>query len=242
MVAVATASVAVAVAASAEPLGLVDPSGGRPAVAAGELLTVQSPSAAHASTERSAPATDQATAVPRDRIVSRGQVRATSTKTRASRRPTAGSHGTPTPALTTRSSPPASDWVCGIADCGRTFTSGYGARVSPGGIGSTYHRGDDFAAAIGTPVRAMNDGVVSAAGWNGGEGLRVALDFGQGTSAVYAHLSRHVVAAGGRVSAGQVIAYSGNTGHSTGPHLHLEIHRGGLAIDPTPWLRARGIF
>jgi Membrane proteins related to metalloendopeptidases len=132
--------------------------------------------------------------------------------------------------------------VCAIADCGRTFTSGYGTRVSPGGIGSTYHRGDDFAAAIGTPVRAMHDAVVSAAGWNGGEGLRVALDFGQGTSAVYAHLSQHVVAAGDRVSAGQVIAYSGNTGHSTGPHLHLEIHHGGLAIDPRPWLRARGIF
>lgn len=132
--------------------------------------------------------------------------------------------------------------MCAIAGCGATFTSGYGSRVSPGGIGSTYHQGNDFAAPTGTPVRALHDGVVTAAGWNGGEGLRVAIDFGNGASAVYAHLSRQLVTVGARVSAGQVVAHSGNTGHSTGPHLHLEIHVGGAAIDPMPWLWARGIF
>ncbi|MBB2892055.1 murein DD-endopeptidase MepM/ murein hydrolase activator NlpD [Flexivirga oryzae] len=91
-------------------------------------------------------------------------------------------------------------------------------------------------------MRALHDGVVSAAGWNGGAGLRVAIELGNGTSAIYAHLSRQLVAPGARVSAGQVVAYSGNTGNSTGPHLHLEIHTGGAAIDPLPWLRTRGIF
>lgn len=133
-------------------------------------------------------------------------------------------------------------WVCPIAGCAGRFTSGFGARVSPGGIGSTYHQGDDFAAAMGTGLRAMHHGTVTAAGWAGGLGLRVEVDFGGGVSAVYGHLSSLYVSTGQTVSAGQVIAASGNTGNSTGPHLHLEIHIGGTPIDPAPWLRAHGIF
>lgn len=133
-------------------------------------------------------------------------------------------------------------WTCAIAGCGGQFTSGFGGRTSPGGIGSTYHQGDDFATPIGTSLRALHHGTVTAAGWAGGLGLRVEVDFGGGVSAVYGHLSSVQVTVGQSVSAGQVIAASGNTGNSTGPHLHLEIHLGGVPVDPAPWLRAHGIF
>lgn len=133
-------------------------------------------------------------------------------------------------------------WTCAIAGCGGTFTSGFGPRFSPGGIGSTYHLGDDFATPIGTGLHALQHGTVTSAGWSGGSGLRIEIDFGDGVSAVYAHLSSINVAAGQTVAAGQVIGASGNTGNSTGPHLHLEIHLGGVPIDPAPWLRMHGIF
>ncbi|MFC6706606.1 M23 family metallopeptidase [Flexivirga alba] len=254
VVAAATASaVAAGVAASASPLGLIGQSGGRPAAVATQRQSVDSAATREgmSAADRRASTTAPMTAAARDRAASRDQTRTTPSSTNAPR----PSAARPTPAPETATKQPAEhpttsrstgrphpEWVCAIAGCGGTFTSGFGSRVSPGGIGSTYHQGDDFAAPIGTPVRALHDGVVAAAGWNGGEGLRVAIDVGNGVGAVYAHLSRQLVAPGARVSAGQVVAYSGNSGNSTGPHLHLEIHIGGAAIDPLPWLRTRGIF
>lgn len=133
-------------------------------------------------------------------------------------------------------------WTCPIAGCGGIFTSGFGYRVSPGGIGSTNHKGIDLSAPTGTPLRALGNATVAYVGWYGGQGMRVLLDFGNGVQASYAHMSGFAVAQGQRVSAGQVIGFVGSTGNSTGPHLHLEILIGGGQINPVPWLSARGLL
>ncbi|MDQ2852926.1 MAG: M23 family metallopeptidase, partial [Actinomycetota bacterium] len=130
----------------------------------------------------------------------------------------------------------AAGWVCAISGCGGTFTSPFGSRWG------TTHLGDDFSTPVGTPLHALNRATVTAAGMYGGMGNRVELDFGNGVSAVYAHMSSISVSPGQQLSAGQLIGLSGNTGHSTGPHLHLEIHLGSVPVDPAPWLRAHGIF
>ncbi|HLS90709.1 MAG TPA: peptidoglycan DD-metalloendopeptidase family protein, partial [Limnochordia bacterium] len=85
------------------------------------------------------------------------------------------------------------------------------------------HYGIDIAVNTGTPVKAAARGRVSFAGWNGGYGYLVIIDHGNNIETRYAHLSRIAVQVGQYVSRGSVIAYSGNTGNSTGPHLHFEI-------------------
>ena len=94
------------------------------------------------------------------------------------------------------------------------------------------HAGLDFGVPVGTPVRAVADGVVARCSYDpGGYGHYVKVRHADGTLSLYGHLSR-VLVDGGRVRAGDVIARSGNTGHSTGPHLHFEMRRGGGAFDP----------
>lgn len=127
-------------------------------------------------------------------------------------------------------------WTCVIAGCGGTFTSGFGSRWG------TVHLGDDFATPVGTPLRALHDGTVVAVGYYYGMGNRVEIDYGNGISSIFAHMTSFTASVGQQVSAGQVVGYSGNTGHSTGPHVHVEIHVGGQPVDPAPWLRAHGIF
>jgi murein DD-endopeptidase MepM/ murein hydrolase activator NlpD len=133
-------------------------------------------------------------------------------------------------------------YVCPIAGCGGQFTSGYGFRVSPGGIGSTNHGGIDLSTPIGTPLRAMRSGTVTEAGWYGGCGMRIVIDYGNGVSSWYCHLSGFAASPGQQVGQGQVVAWSGNSGNSTGPHLHLEIHLGGVRVNPYPWLASRGLI
>lgn len=133
-------------------------------------------------------------------------------------------------------------WTCAVAGCAGSMDSGFGPRVSPGGIGSTYHLGDDFAIPWGTPLRAMHVGTVVSTGWVSGFGIHVTIDYGDGIQITYGHMSRVTVLPGQWVQRGQQVGYSGNTGVSTGPHLHLEIHLYGRPIDPTPWLQARGVF
>ena len=102
-----------------------------------------------------------------------------------------------------------------------------------------YHPGIDFRAAVGTPVKAVADGIVieaHEAGWNAGYGGYVKIDHGNGLQSLYAHLSRVDVEVGTQVSAGEKLALSGNTGVSTGPHLHLEIRQNGVQKDPAPYL------
>jgi murein DD-endopeptidase MepM/ murein hydrolase activator NlpD len=103
------------------------------------------------------------------------------------------------------------------------------------------HEGIDIAAASGSPVRAVADGVVRSSAWNGGYGNTVIIDHGDGARTLYAHNSRLDVRPGERVSAGQVIARVGSTGDSTGPHLHFEVEVDGEKVDPRPWLSRRGV-
>jgi murein DD-endopeptidase MepM/ murein hydrolase activator NlpD len=138
--------------------------------------------------------------------------------------------------------PPPNPWTCAVTGCVGPMVSGFGARVSPGGIGSTYHLGDDFAVAWGTSLHAMHYGTVVSTGWVDGFGIHVTVDYGDGIQIIYGHMSRVLVVPGQRVARGQVVGYSGDTGISTGPHLHLEIHVNGTAVNPTPWLRARGVY
>lgn len=99
------------------------------------------------------------------------------------------------------------------------------------------HRGLDIAVVTGTPVRAAASGRVSFSGENGGYGLLVIIDHGNGVETRYAHNSQLLVKVGDRVQRGQIIARSGNTGNSTGPHLHFEIRQYGEAVDPQLYLR-----
>ncbi|MGA4540369.1 peptidoglycan DD-metalloendopeptidase family protein [Uniformispora flossi] len=109
-----------------------------------------------------------------------------------------------------------------------------------GGRWSHLHTGIDFPVDRGTPVRAVTDGVVRTE-VNSAYGNMVILTAPDGTETWYCHLTRAKIASG-QVKAGDVIAYSGNSGNSTGPHLHLEVRPGGGApINPIPWLRARGL-
>jgi murein DD-endopeptidase MepM/ murein hydrolase activator NlpD len=125
-------------------------------------------------------------------------------------------------------------WMPAIA--GAAFTSGYGWRWG------RMHEGNDFATPVGTPVDAMSTGTVIFAGWEGGYGNKIEIEYWDGTVSVYGHLSVIQVSTGEQVKPGEVVGLSGNTGHSTGPHLHLEIHPGGgAAIDPAPWLRDHGL-
>lgn len=98
------------------------------------------------------------------------------------------------------------------------------------------HEGIDLAIPEGTAVRAVAEGVVSYAGVRGGYGNLVVVKHGDGMETRYAHLSRFSVKAGERVSQREVIARSGNTGHSTGPHLHFELRKNGRVLDPLRYL------
>lgn len=111
-----------------------------------------------------------------------------------------------------------------------TVTSGFGPRD-----GRT-HEGIDIAVPSGTPVGAAASGTVIQAGWLGGYGILVVIDHGNGVSTAYAHNSGVAVTVGQRVTQGQVIAYAGSTGNSSGPHVHFEVRVGGSPVDPLGYL------
>jgi murein DD-endopeptidase MepM/ murein hydrolase activator NlpD len=115
---------------------------------------------------------------------------------------------------------------------GGHITSNFGMRFHPILGYSRLHAGVDIGAAYGSPIYAVGDGAVIFAGWHGGHGNYVKLDQGGGYATGYGHMSRIAVAPGMRVRAGQVIGYVGSTGLSTGPHLHYELYRGGVPVDP----------
>lgn len=102
------------------------------------------------------------------------------------------------------------------------------------------HTGLDFAAGIGTPIRAVRAGTVTFVGWGGAYGNLTKISHGDGTASWYAHQIKASVSKGERVKAGQRIGYIGATGNVTGPHVHVEIRIRGRAIDPAAWLSARG--
>lgn len=108
---------------------------------------------------------------------------------------------------------------------------------------SSGHRGIDFAGGCSSPIYAAHSGRVIFAGYSGEWGNYIKVDHGGGLITGYAHIKPggYNVGWGDQVRAGQVIAYVGNTGASTGCHLHFEVYRNGVRIDPAPFLRARGI-
>jgi murein DD-endopeptidase MepM/ murein hydrolase activator NlpD len=106
------------------------------------------------------------------------------------------------------------------------------------------HAGLDFAAPLGTPEKAVMAGTVVKAGAASGFGKAVYIQHANGDVTVYGHMRKILVRTGERVTAGQVIAEMGQEGQSTGSHLHLEVHVGGITgtkINPVPWLAARGV-
>ena len=115
---------------------------------------------------------------------------------------------------------------------GGHITSGFGARRHPILGYTRMHAGIDFGAAYGSPIYAVSDGLVAFAGWHGGHGNFVKLEHGGGFGTGYGHMSRIAVSPGSHVRAGQVIGYVGSTGLSTGPHLHYELYRGGVQVNP----------
>src|SRR5206468_2739329 len=96
------------------------------------------------------------------------------------------------------------------------------------------HQGVDYAADVGTPIRAVGDGLVEKSGWNGGSGNFVKLRHNSTYETSYSHLSRYGsgVKAGVRVRQGQIIGYVGQTGLATGPHLHFAFYEHGVYVDP----------
>ncbi|MBO6552353.1 MAG: M23 family metallopeptidase [Roseitalea sp.] len=121
---------------------------------------------------------------------------------------------------------------------GQRITSGFGPRRDPILGRSAFHAGMDFRAPTGTPIRAPASGKIVRAGRNGGYGKMVEIDHGNGLKTRFAHLSRIQVRVGEEVSAGQRIGASGNTGRSTGPHLHYEVRKDGQAVNPMRYLKA----
>ncbi|GAA5119696.1 M23 family metallopeptidase [Haloechinothrix salitolerans] len=124
--------------------------------------------------------------------------------------------------------PSSGGWVAPTA--GRC-TSGFGPR------GGEFHRGQDIAAPIGTPIVAASGGRVIASGPASGYGLWVRIEHAEGVITTYGHNNRNLVAVGQAVQTGQPVAEVGNQGESTGPHLHFQVEPGGQPVDPVAFYR-----
>ncbi|MGP3988808.1 M23 family metallopeptidase [Streptomyces sp. 3N207] len=130
-------------------------------------------------------------------------------------------------------------WVAPVKDY--TLSAGF---ASAGKRWANSHTGQDFAVGIGTPVRAVGAGTVVRTRCGGPFGNHIVIRHSNGYYTQYAHLSRIQTRPGDQVRAGERIGLSGNTGNSTGPHLHFEVRvtpEDGSGIDPLPWLRSRGV-
>ncbi len=122
-------------------------------------------------------------------------------------------------------------------------TSGFGHRSDPFGRGARMHNGLDFAGGHGTGIHATADGRVARAGRMSGYGKVIDIDHGNGYLTRFAHLSSFDVSVGQRVSRGDRIGGMGNTGRSTGTHLHYEVHRNGVPVNPMTYIKAaRDVF
>ena len=117
-----------------------------------------------------------------------------------------------------------------------SFTSGFGWRTSPFGSDSELHSGIDIAYPAGAPVAATADGEVVVSSQAGGYGNLVQIDHGNGIATLYGHNSQLAVTVGQQVKKGQVIAYAGSTGRSTGSHVHYEVRVNDTPIDPMKYL------
>lgn len=120
---------------------------------------------------------------------------------------------------------------------GGRLSSNYGRRSAPTKGASTNHQGVDWATPTGTAVMASSGGTVTRAGWASGYGYVVYIQHEGGRETRYGHLSRVLVSVGERVEQGEKIALSGNTGRSTGPHLHFELRINGASVNPFDYLQ-----
>lgn len=131
-------------------------------------------------------------------------------------------------------------WVAPVANS----AVGAGYRVAGSSWSSGYHTGVDFPVSTGTTVRAVGPGTVVTAGWSSSYGYQVVIKHKDRVYSQYAHLSSLGVTPGQKVGAGKKVGQSGNTGNSSGPHLHFEIRTGpeyGTDIDPLKYLRSHGV-
>lgn len=112
------------------------------------------------------------------------------------------------------------------------IASGFGMRIHPIYGIAKMHNGLDFTAPQGTPIYATGDGIVTTAGAGTGTGNQVIINHGFGYETQYMHMARIKASAGKRVKRGEVIGWVGNTGASTGPHCHYEVHINGSPVDP----------
>jgi murein DD-endopeptidase MepM/ murein hydrolase activator NlpD len=112
------------------------------------------------------------------------------------------------------------------------ITDGYGMRPDPFTGRRAFHRGLDISGRRGTPIRAPADGIVVSAGRNGGLGKTVRVSHGFGYTTIYGHLDKMTVEPGDEIRRGDEIGTLGNSGRSTGPHLHYEVHVDGKSVNP----------
>jgi murein DD-endopeptidase MepM/ murein hydrolase activator NlpD len=129
----------------------------------------------------------------------------------------------------------------------KMISDGFGWRTHPVTKNRSFHEGLDFSCDVGTPVQSTADGIVESAGWDGGYGLKVIVNHGYGFKTVYAHLSKASVKRGEVVAKGDDIGLSGNTGVSSGAHLHYEVHFMDNKLNPRPFAdwssrRAHSVF
>ena len=132
----------------------------------------------------------------------------------------------------------------------KPLKSGYrvGARFGATGSWSRHHTGQDFPAAVGTPIYAAASGIILSPTAGGWAGTNVVIQHANGGATLYAHMSKRVVSTGQAVKAGQLIGYVGVTGRTFGPHLHMEYYKPGVtpgkvyeASDPMAFMRGLGV-
>lgn len=128
------------------------------------------------------------------------------------------------------------DHTPSINPVGGHLVRGFGIKADPFTGRDRLHGGLDLSANIGTPVRAPADGRVTSTGYKGQLGKMIELDHGFGMETRYGHLSKIAVKRGEAVTRGQIIGYAGNTGYSTGPHLHYEVSVNGKRVDPMKYI------
>jgi murein DD-endopeptidase MepM/ murein hydrolase activator NlpD len=115
------------------------------------------------------------------------------------------------------------------------ITSAFGMREHPVYRRMIFHAGTDFSAPVGTRVIATADGTVAFSGFDRGYGKKLIINHANGYQTIYAHLSKAVMRQGQRVRRGDIIAFSGNSGLSTGPHLHYEVRKDNVVVNPTAY-------
>ena len=118
----------------------------------------------------------------------------------------------------------------------KVISSPFGFRESPTAGASTYHQGVDFSASAGTPIVASRGGTVTVAGYSNTAGYYVTINHGDGFSSIYMHMTNYIVSSGQKVNQGQTIGYVGNTGITTGYHLHFGIALNGAYVNPMAYL------